>query len=95
LAELNTQLAHYAAEQLSSLPGFKLGFSSPFFNEFVLETPVEAETLHKKLLERGFLAGLPLKTYFPKLDHHLLINVTEKKSKDDIDRLVSVLRSIK
>ncbi len=95
LAELNLQLAHYAAGQLSSIPGYKIAFSAPFFNEFVLETPVEAEGLHKKLLERGILLGLPLKNYFPKLDHHLLINVTEKKSKDDIDRLASVLRSFK
>ncbi|MCG3204987.1 MAG: putative glycine dehydrogenase (decarboxylating) subunit 1 [Elusimicrobia bacterium] len=94
-AELNLQLAHYAAEQLSQLPGFNLKFTAPFFNEFVLELPEEAETLQKKALELGVLAGLPLKTFYPKLDRHLLINVTEKKSKEDIDRLVSVLRSLK
>ncbi len=95
LAELNLQLAHYAADQLSKLPGFKLKFTAPFFNEFVLETPIDADTLQKKALETGVLAGLPLKNFYPKLDHHLLVNVTEKKSKDEIDRLVSVLRSVK
>lgn len=95
LAELNLQMAHYAANQLSGLPGYKLHFKSPFFNEFVLQTPIEAEIVQKKALDLGVLVGLPLKTYFPKLDHHLLINVTEKKTKEDIDRLVSVLRSIK
>jgi len=95
LSELNLQLAHYAAESLSALHGFKLHFSAPFFNEFVLQTPFDPEVLQKKSLDLGVLPGLPLKTYFPKLDRHLLINITEKKSKDDIDRLVSILRSVK
>ena len=95
LAELNLQLAHYAAGQISKLPGYKLAFNTPFFNEFVVETPVPAEIIIKKLLDLGILPGLSLKTYFQKLDHHLLINVTEKKSKEDIDRLVSSLRSVK
>jgi len=94
LAELNLQLSHYAAEQVSKIPGYKLAFKGPFFNEFVLETPSDAEALHKKALDLGVLAGFPLKSMFPTLAHHLLINVTEKKSKDDIDRLVSVLRSL-
>lgn len=95
LAELNLQLAHYAAEQLTQIPGFKLKFTVPFFNEFVLELPTDVETTHKKLLDLGILAGLPLKTFYPKLDQHLLINVTEKNTKQDIDRLVSALRSSK
>jgi glycine dehydrogenase subunit 1 len=95
LAELNLQLAHYAAQQLSSVPGFKLKFTAPFFNEFVLELPVDAEAAQKKLLEVGILAGLPLKPFFPTLDRHLLVNVTEQKTKADIDRLVSALRSVK
>lgn len=95
VAELNLQLAHYAADQLSRLPGYKISFTAPFFNEFVLQTPMEAEILHRKMLDLGILAGLPLKNFFQKLDHHLLINVTERRSKEDIDRLVSVLRSLK
>jgi len=95
LAELNLQLAHYAAGQIAKIPGFKLSFPNPFFNEFVVETPAPAESFHQKVLNMGILAGFPLKNYFPALDHHLLINVTEKKSVEDIDRLVSVLRSVK
>ncbi|MCB4756889.1 MAG: aminomethyl-transferring glycine dehydrogenase subunit GcvPA [Elusimicrobia bacterium] len=95
LAELNLQIAHYAAQSLANLPGFKLTFAAPFFNEFVLELPLEAEAAHKKLLDLGIVGGLPLKSYFPKLDRHLLINATEKKSTSDIDRLVSAVRSLK
>ncbi len=95
VAELNLQLAHYAAEQLARVPGCKLAFDAPFFNEFVLEVPGDAEALQKKLLDLGILAGLPLKSFYPKLDRHLLINVTEKKTKADIDRLVSAMGSMK
>lgn len=95
LAELNLQLAHYAADQISKIPGFKLTFGEPFFNEFVIEAPIPAEDVHKKLLDLGILAGFPLKVFYPKLDHHLLVNVTEQKSKKEIDRFVSVLGSIK
>jgi glycine dehydrogenase subunit 1 len=95
LAELNLQLAHYAAAQLTQLPGVKMKFTTPFFNEFVLELSQDVEPLVKKLLDMGILAGLDLKTFYPKLDRHLLVTVTEKKSKDDIDRLVSAVRSFK
>ncbi|MBV9081025.1 MAG: aminomethyl-transferring glycine dehydrogenase subunit GcvPA [Elusimicrobia bacterium] len=94
LAELNLQLAHYAAGQLAKVPGCKLAFDAPFFNEFVLEISGDAEAAQKKLLELGILLGLPLKGFYPKLDHHLLINVTERKTKADIDRLVSALGSV-
>ena len=95
LAELNLQLAHYAAGQLTKLPGYKLAFDTPYFNEFVLEVPGDVEAVHKKLLDLGILAGLPLKNFYPKLDRHLLINVTERKTKADIDRLVSAVGSLK
>lgn len=95
LAELNLQLAHYAADQINDIPGFRLAFDAPFFNEFVLEIPGRAEDLNKKLLDLGILGGYALQAFYPKLDRHVLVNVTEKKSKDDIDRLASALRSLR
>ncbi len=95
LSELNLQLAHYAANELAGLPGYKLKFTAPFFNEFVLETPLEAVVIQKKAMELGILAGLPLNNFYPKLDRHLLVNITERLTKQDIDRFVSVLRSVK
>ena len=35
-AELSTRKAHYAAEQLASVPGISLPFTGPFFKEFVI-----------------------------------------------------------
>jgi len=95
VAELNLQLAHYAADALSRLPGYRVAFETPFFNEFVLEVPGDVEAVQKNLIELGILPGLVLKTFYPKLDRHLLVNVTERKTKADIDRLVSAMGSLK
>ena len=94
LAEINLQLAHYTAQQLSQITGYTLAFSAPFFNEFVVKCPVNAEYVQKKLLEIGILVGLPLRKFYPKLENHLLINVTETKTKAAIDRLVSAIKGI-
>jgi hypothetical protein len=42
------------------VPGFRLRFDGPFFNEFVLECPVPAERVRNALLKEGILAGVPL-----------------------------------
>ena len=46
LAELNLQRATYARQQLAAIPGCRVPFSGPTFNEFVLETPQLAGTSH-------------------------------------------------
>src|SRR5581483_2686369 len=52
-AELCTRKAHYAAEQLTRIPGVALKFKQPFFKEFVVQVPVDATALLEKLLKAG------------------------------------------
>lgn len=93
VAHMNLQKAHYAASRLAELEGCGLPFSSPFFNEFVVKLPdgVSAKELNRKLLEAGMFGGFDLGIYYPELQGHLLIAVTEKRSKQEIDRLVDRL----
>lgn len=91
LANLNLQKAHYAAKQITSLPGMKLAFTSPFFNEFVIQTEADPAAINAKLLKDKIIGGLALSHFYPELDHHLLFCVTEAKSKEEIDRLVAGL----
>lgn len=86
VATLCVQKAHYAAEQLASLPGFSLAYTGSFFKEFVLQCPSDPVTLNKKLLEAGILGGLPLP------GNQMLVCVTEQRSKSEIDQLVECLR---
>ncbi len=79
--------AHYAAELISAIPGFELAFDRPFFNEFVTTSPLDANVLEKALGEQGILAGLPI-------DGGILWCVTEMNSKEDIDRLATLLAEV-
>jgi glycine dehydrogenase subunit 1 len=70
-AALCLQKAHYAARELSRVPGVKLRFpDKPFFKEFTIEVPVSAEALLAKLLKRGYHAGLPRGTETLKSTFH-------------------------
>ncbi len=91
LAELNLQKAHYLAQKLSRSRGFTLKFAGPFFNEFVIETRKKASVLLKRARQEGFLSGIDLEPFGLLDGHHLLIAVTEKRTKDEMDRLVKVL----
>lgn len=92
-AHLNLQKAHYAARLLSGLNGFNLPFGTPFFNEFVLALPPGASVpeWNKKLLEAGFIGGYDLGAAYPELQDHMLVAVTEKRTKAEIDAFASVL----
>jgi glycine dehydrogenase subunit 1 len=91
VAELCVQKAHYAADRIAELPGFRLPFTAPFFKEFVVETPASSADIVSELADEGILAGVDLGRFDHDLDHHLLLCVTERRSKADIDRLVEAL----
>jgi glycine dehydrogenase subunit 1 len=91
VAELCYHKAHYAAGQLSKIPGFGLCFADPYFHEFSLCCPRPVAELNAHLLEHGILGGYDLGQDYPALKDHMLIAVTEMNTKDEIDALVSVL----
>jgi glycine dehydrogenase subunit 1 len=90
-AELCTRKAHYAAEQLARLPGVRLAFERPFFKEFTVQVPAAVPDLLGRLLEAGYHAGLALGRWFPALGDCISIAVTERRTRDEIDGLVSAL----
>lgn len=80
--------AHYLAQELTKLPGFALALDGPFFNEFVVKTPVPAAVVNRHLAEQGILGGLDLSSVASSLDHHLLLCATELNDRESIDRFV-------
>ncbi len=78
--------SHYAAEQISKINGFSLKYKGPFFKEFVIETPVAPQRLITKLLKSGINPGIDMSKF--KLKGCLMIAVTEKRTKEQIDNLV-------
>ena len=94
VAELCYHKAHYAAGELSKIPGFGLCFSDPFFHEFSLCCPRPVAELNAHLLEHGILGGYDLGQDYPALKDHMLIAVTEMNTRDEIDALVGVLSEV-
>jgi glycine dehydrogenase subunit 1 len=91
LAKLNYHKAHYAAEKISTVPGFSVNPLQPFFNEFVVHCPVPAEEVNQYLLDHDILGGYDLGKAYPEMKYELLIAVTEMNPRSEIDYLVAVL----
>lgn len=94
VAELSTQKSHYLAEQISELSGFEVMFGSPFFKEFVVKTPVDPSIIIESLLEENIFAGIDLSGFDYGIDNGLLICVTEKRTKEEMDRFVELLGGV-
>jgi len=90
LAEHNLAKAHYAASRLAAVAGTSLPFGAPYFNEFVVKTPGNAEALLRDLKAEKILGGVHLGRFYPELQDHLLVCVTETVSKVTIDRMAAV-----
>ena len=91
VGELSTAKAHYAAEAFGKIPGVKLKFSAPFFKEFALQLPKSPERVVKRLLKDRILAGVPLKTFDRAYKDCLLVAVTEKRTREEIDAYAAAL----
>lgn len=77
------QLAVYAQNQLEKA-GFPLIYQQPFFREFAVQIP-DAEQVNRRLLSQGIIGGYPL-------EQGMLLAFTEKRSQQEIDRLVAIVK---
>jgi glycine dehydrogenase subunit 1 len=92
VAELSLRKAHYAAQRLANVDGLSLRFDQPTFKEFVIRSKSgNVEQLLSAASDDGFYAGVPLGRWYPQLDDCFLVAVTEKRTKEEIDRLAAVL----
>lgn len=92
-AELCVRKSHYAAEQLTKIPGVSLRFRTPFVKEFALKVPGDAKELLAKLRTAGFHAGLPLGRWYTQLADCITVAVTEQRTKAEIDGLAAALKA--
>jgi glycine dehydrogenase subunit 1 len=94
LAEVNMAKAAYARERLTAIPGVDLADAGPWFNEFRVALPIDARLAVSRLIDRGVAAGFPLGRYYPEQPNHLLVAVTEKRSRHDIGLLAEALAAV-
>ncbi|WP_305043790.1 aminomethyl-transferring glycine dehydrogenase subunit GcvPA [Geoalkalibacter sp.] len=91
LAEHNLAKAAYARGKIAALPGFRLPFSGPVFNEFVVEAPHSAVEVLRHVQSRDILGGIPLARWYPHMPNRFLVCVTEQNRREDIDALCAAL----
>lgn len=92
VGELCLQKAHYLQEEIIKLTGFQPTFQAAFFKEFAVKTPLPPSTLAKKLLPKGFFAGVDLGEFYPEFKDSLLITVTEKRTRQEMERFILALK---
>jgi glycine dehydrogenase subunit 1 len=91
-ANLCLQKSRYAAAELCQNERFSLAFDAPTFKEFVVrDAENNVEELLKSAEAAGILAGVPLGQWHPHLADCFLVAVTEKRTKEEIDRWVRTL----
>lgn len=84
-AELSYAGAHYLCDELLKTNHFTLAYQQPFFNEFVVCYDGDLDALQRRMLEHGIFSGIKV------ADHQLMFAVTEKRTKEEIDKLVELL----
>ena len=85
--------ARYCRERLSELDGVELATTPSVLREFCLRIPADPETVIERLMDDGYLAGIAIREGFEGsgLEGTLLVSVTERRSKGEIDGFVAAM----
>ena len=85
-AQMSVDGTHYLYEKLIQTGKFKPAFNQPFFNEFCVKyVGGDLDQLQQRLLDNGILGGIKM------ADDMLMLAVTEKRTKEEVDLLVSLV----
>jgi glycine dehydrogenase subunit 1 len=91
LAILNVQKTQYLKKALLELAGWEEVFSAPVYNEFALCCP-DARLVNEKLKKEGIIGAYELPKDYPELQNALLFCATEMLSKEDMDKVVAIVK---
>jgi len=91
LGELIAQRTAYARERLAGLHGVELLHDAPVVREFAVRVDAPMEEVLDRVSDEGIAAGYPLAREYPEYENGLLVAITERRSKADIDRLADAL----
>lgn len=84
-AEQSYAGAHYLCDRLLATGHFSLAFDRPFFNEFCVRYDGDVDELQRRFIEAGILGGVKV------ADDTLMFAVTEKRTKEEIDKLIETI----
>jgi glycine dehydrogenase subunit 1 len=91
LGELLVQRTAYARERLAALDGVELLHEAPVVREFALRLDAPVDQVLDLCAADGIAAGYPLGREYPEHGAGLLVAITERRTREDIDRLAESL----
>ena len=86
--------ARYLYEKLVGETAAEPVFTKQFFNEFVLRLPVKSGLVVERMVNNGFHPGIPLDGVYDGSEFDLLIAVTEKRTREELDGYVETLKRV-
>lgn len=94
LSQLNLDKAEFAKQVLERVEGVEVKRSSPTFNEFTIHLPVDASLVAESMIAKGFAAGFPLGRYYKGMEQYMIVAVTEKRTKVEIEYYARALEDV-
>jgi glycine dehydrogenase subunit 1 len=91
LGELLVQRTAYARERLAALEGVELLHDEPVVREFAIRVDAPVQAVLDRCAAERIAAGYPLGREYPEFSDGLLVALTERRSKEDVDRLAEAL----
>ena len=91
VGELMAQRTAYARERLAAIEGVELLHEAPVVREFAVRLDAPVEAVLDRVAADGIAAGYPLAREYPEYENGLLVAITERRSKRDIDLLAESL----
>ncbi|APC97352.1 aminomethyl-transferring glycine dehydrogenase subunit GcvPA [Francisella frigiditurris] len=82
------------AHKLAEIKGINIRFNNPFFNEVVLDLPIDAREFVKQMADKNIEAGYYLSEYDPELKNSIMICSTEIHDESDHDTYVQAAKEV-
>jgi glycine dehydrogenase subunit 1 len=91
LGELLVRRTAYARERLGAVEGVEPLHGAPVARELALRLDAPVDRVLDRCAERGIAAGYPLAREYPECEDGLLVAITERRTKAQIDALAEAL----
>jgi glycine dehydrogenase subunit 1 len=91
LGELLVRRTAYARERLAAVDGVELLHEAPVVRELAIRLDAPVDAVLERCAERGIAAGYPLGREYPEYEDGLLVAITERRSREQIDALAEAL----
>jgi glycine dehydrogenase subunit 1 len=93
LGELLVRRTAYARKRLAAVEGVELLHERPVVREFALRLDAPVEAVLDRCAEQGIAAGYPLGRDYPEHEDGLLVAITERRTREQIDTLAETLEA--